>query len=497
MATIYRIKGVDFTEQQVDGLIKIGALDPAIVGRQKNDPASTSLAGTQMAHGANQGGTSTTQAGLFSDPRVRPQRFSALARPRNFLAQLQLVSSEIGSELTEILTGQLGDSGTDATGWCDNAPTPGDLKVSTQLRVFGKYLSKINLNAITEIGKLQSYGDVPAEILNSAPEDFPYMPDVVQSVWNSRNQLQFEMYKLGNSLQRSVVNIAWQGVAGANAVGANDGWWYEPNGFDALVKTGYTDIVTGTASPAADSVVQAWGGGDIGGTDSFGRNIVESINDLWYAVNDRASQVGMGDTNWVFVMRKEQFRALVEVYACTYATYRCQSTNAGQPVVTDGMEVQRLRTEMASGQYLLVDGVPVPVQFDEGIALTRFASNPNVLQADIFLMPVSWAGRPLTYMQYFKMDNPYATEFANFVNPNKIKFMNNGLFIVGERSTGLCVEYFVGSQMRPALETPFLAGRIDNITFTYTAQTRGANPQPTWNYQNGGRTYSPLNSNGI
>jgi hypothetical protein len=493
----YKLGNKIYSEKEIGDLIAINALSPDIVSRLKNDPASTSLASTQMPHGPGQGGNSTTQAGLFSDPRVRPQRFSALARPRNFLAQLQLVPNEIESELTEILTGQLADAGTDATGWCDNAPTPGDLKVSTQLRVFGKYLSKINLNAIPNIGKRQSYGDVPGEILNSAPENFPYMPDVVMRFGDTRDQLQFEMYKLGNSLQRSVVNIAWQGVAGQNAVSANDGWWYEPNGFDALVKTGYTDIVSGTATPAADSVVQAWGGGDIGGNDSFGRNIVESINDLWYAVNDRASQVGMGDTNWVFVMRKEQFRALVEVYACTYATYRCQSTNAGQPIVTDGMEVQRLRTEMASGQFLLIDGVPVPVQFDEGIALTRFASNPNVLQADIFLMPLSWGGRPLTYMQYFKMDNPYATDFANFVNPNKIKFMNNGLFIAGERSTGLCVEYFVGAQMRPALETPFLAGRIDNITFTYTAQTRGANPQPTWNYQNGGRTFNSLNSNGI
>lgn len=264
-----------------------------------------------------------------------------------------------------------------------------------------------------------------------------------------------------------------------------------------MVKTGYTDIVSGAAAPAADSVVQTWGGGDIGGTDSFGRTIVESIGDLWYAVNDRATQVGMGSTQWQLVMRKEQFRRLVEVYACSYATYRCRSTNAGQPIETNGMEVQNLRTEMMSGQYLLVDGIPVPVQFDEGIAITRFTANPNVLQADLFLMPTTWEGKPLSYMQYFPMDNQYATEFAAAVNPDKIRFMNNGLFIMGERTTGLCVEYIVGSQMRPALEVPFLAGRIDDITFTYTAQTRGANPTPTWNYQNGGATYRPLGANGI
>ena len=491
----YSINGIVFTQKQVDAMIKTGVLnEKALASRVKNDPASLSLTGTQTAHGPSAGGTSTTQAGLFSDGRVRPQRFSALPRPRSFIGELDVIASEIFNEMTEILTGQLANNGVDADGYCGNPPSAGDLKVVAQNRIFGDFFMKTNLNSIPYVGQRLNYSDVPGEILNAAPEEFPLLPDILWKLTDTRDQFAFEMYKLGNAFQRSTVIQAWQGVAGQNGT-QGDGWFKEFAGFDSLVKTGYTDVITGVAAPAADSVVVNWGGGDIGGNTSDGRDIVEVIGDVYYALSDRASQVGMGDTQWIIVMRKEQFRRLVEVYACSYATYRCQTGRAaGDPVVTDGMQVQALRTEMSKGQYLLIDGVPVPVLFDEGIALTRFTANPQVLQSDMFFMPLSWAGRPLTYLQHFKLDNPYAVQFANFTVRDRVKFLNNGLFAIAERDTGFCIEYHLASRLRPILETPFLAGRIDDISFTYSAATRGANPTPTWNYANGGKTYSALNN---
>jgi hypothetical protein len=486
---MYKLNGQLFSEKQIDLLMKMGALDPSKV---KNNPASTSLTGTQTGHGPSGGGTSTTQGGLFSDGRIRPERFSALPRPRSFIHTLPLVQSEIFNELTEVLTGQLVDSGTDASGFCGDPPAPGDLKVCAQNRRFGNWLMKTNLNAVPLVGQRLNYSDVPADILNSAPQDNPYIPDVLWQLTDTRNQLGFEFFKLGVSLERSVTKVAWQGSAGANTF-AGDGWFAEPAGFDSLVRTGTTDAITGQACAAADSVVETFGA-DVGGTIADGRDIVEVVGDVYYALNDRAEQVGMGGTRWQIVMGKELFRRLVEVYACSYATYRCQTGRAaGDPVVTDGMQVQNLRTEMMRGEYLLIDGVPVPVIFDEGIVKTRVTASPLVIEADMYFMPTDWAGKPLTYLQYFKMDNPYAMEYAGFTNPDKVKFLNNGLFVVGERSTGLCIEYHFASRMRPILETPFLAGRIDNIRFQYSAQTRSADPATTWNYFNGGTTFRTIN----
>lgn len=494
METKYSINGILFTQKQID----VMGIDTSAARRVKNDPASLSLTGTQTAHGPSGGGTSSTQAGLFSDGRIRPQRFSAMARPRTFLQELPLIASDVFNELTEIVTGQLADSGTDADGFCGNPPIPGNLKVMAQNRLFGNYFIKSNLNAIPLVGQRLNYSDVPAEILNAGPSEFPYMPEpAFYQFTDSRSQLGFEFYKMGTSLERSTTKILWNGIAGANGT-QGDGWFLEPAGLDSLVKTGYVDAITLAAAPAADSDVINWGGGDIGGNTTTGANFVETVHDQYYARVDLAEQLGMGGTVFAFVMRKELFRKATEVWACSYATYRCRTNaTAGLPVESSGMEIQTLRNEMVNGQYLLIDGQPVPVIFDEGIAQERFTANPvNVLQSDMYLMPLSWNGRPLTYMQYFKMDNPYAVEFATYVNPNKVKFVNNGLFAVAERDNGFCMEYLLATRMRPILETPFLAGRIDNITYSYSASTRVADPATTYLYKNGGRTYNALN-NGI
>jgi hypothetical protein len=65
---------------------------------------------------------------------------------------------------------------------------------------------------------------------------------------------------------------------------------------------------------------------------------------------------------WGFIMRKEQFRALTDVYANTYATSRFQanSLSAGTPLLQDGQRTNDLRLEMLNGKYLLVEGPADP-----------------------------------------------------------------------------------------------------------------------------------------
>jgi hypothetical protein len=58
--------------------------------------------------------------------------------------------------------------------------------------------------------------------------------------------------------------------------------------------------------------------------------------------------------------------------------------------------------------------------------------------------------------------------------------------MVGLRSTGLCREYHFAMRARLILEAPFLAGRLDNVTYSYrTAEWRDAYPGASA-YVNGG-----------
>src|SRR5262249_560201 len=120
----------------------------------KNDPASTSLAGTTTLNGPFPG--SSTQFGIFSAPGVRPERYSALARPRTLARLLTPERNEYYQEILEIMTGATSGSGSNATGFCDDPPQPGQLKTCQQTYLFGKYYIKTTLNAVPEMGQLRN-----------------------------------------------------------------------------------------------------------------------------------------------------------------------------------------------------------------------------------------------------------------------------------------------------------------------------------------------------
>jgi hypothetical protein len=63
------------------------------------------------------------------------------------------------------------------------------------------------------------------------------------------------------------------------------------------------------------------------------------------------------------------------------------------------------------------------------------------------------------------------------------------MYLLTKREAGGCVELEISMKMRVFLETPFLAVRWDDISFSYGAQTRAADPGTTFLHKNGGVTY--------
>ena len=473
------LNGVEFTEKQISEMNKAGLLN---IG-QKNDPSSA----TPTASGTFQGQsfTNPNQYGIFSNPGVRPDRFSALMRPRSMAQLLRPTKSDFGNEIVSIMTGQTAGVANAQTDWCAPGALAGVLKACQQVYAFGNMKMATRIVPLQEVGILRNRADIPGEILNSPPSEHPFIPDIMYRMTDTRSQLQYELFTLGNQIMRSFETELFRGVAGTNT--SITGWWKDFAGIDSLVKTGYVDSITNVACPAADSIVISWNA-DVGATVN-GSNVVQSFADQYYAVNDTARQVGMDGVQFAFVMRIEQFRALTEVWSCQYLTYRCQSTNAGQPIQITGDETNRLRLEMQNGQYLLIDGQPVPVIFSDGIQLERLgAANPNILRSDAYLLPISWNGRPLLRPEYHDMGNVYAREFASMIYPSA-EFLNNGMYMLGKREAGGCVELEISMKMRIFIETPFLCVRWDDMSYAYGAQTRTADPATTFLYKNGGVTY--------
>lgn len=485
MADTITYNGNEYTLDELRVLQKAGAMQ---IG-QKNDPASTTLGG-QALHGYNQG--NAAQSGLLTYPGVRSDRFSAQPHPSSIFRAFMLTRSEYTDNLLGIMTGQTApNSTTNAAGWCGNPPTVGALKTCEQVYKFGKFLVKTNLNAIPEIGKLRSRADVPGSIINEGPRENPLIPDIMFGLTDTRSVLATELYTIGNQMEIDLEKVLWNGSYTGATQNNYTGWMNEFKGLSSQITTGYRDNATNLLCPAADSIVESFSAA-IDGTDSLGRDIVEALTDHYFALQMRAKRVGMDGVQFAIVMAPEQFRAIVDAWACVYATYRCQSSDAGTPVTRDGMAIQALRTEMYNGEYLLIDGKRVPVLLSDGITVERAAN--NLYLSDIFILPISWNGRRLITIEYFPEDNQYATEYANAFGLTNIGFMNNGLYVVGQRHTGLCLEWHFGAQMRVILETPFLASRLDDVRFSYFAQTRRADPAYTWWYADGGRSYTPVPS---
>jgi hypothetical protein len=476
---VIEIEGIEFTEKQLSEMGKKGLLN---IG-QKNDPSSATATASSVLHGTSF--TNAAQFGLFSTAGVRPERFSALARPRSMARILRPQRSEYTNEIIEIITGQTAGSGNNATDWCAPGPLAGALKTCAQTYPFGNFKMNTRVVPLQEVGQYRNRADVGATIVNNPRSENPLIPDLFYRFPDGNDQLALEFFNLGIEIERQLERQMWQGVVGTDS--GIRGWWKDMNSLSNLVKTGYIDAYTNTACPAADSTVVSWNA-DVGATVS-GRNIVQAFHDTYYAMRDLADMVGMEGTQFAWFLRKEQFRALTEVWVCQYATYRCQSGTAGNPVTLVANEMNDMRIEMAQGQYLLIDGMQVPVIFTDGIPLEQLSGGASrVLRSDAFLLPISWNGRPLIRLEYKDMENEAARALANMVYTSAM-FINNGMYLLTKNEKEGCIEFSISAKMRMFLETPFLAARIDDISFSYLAPTRAADPGTTFLYTNGGVTY--------
>lgn len=450
---------------------------------EKNDPASATLTAPAL-HGPFQG--NEAQFGLFSYPGVRPQRWSTVPTPHSLASVIGVTPSRYWQELLEVMTGITADSGTNATSFCGNPPTVGQGKVCQQVYKFGKYYIKTDLNAIPEMGMFKDRSDLPAELLNpGAGRRNPFVPDVFYDWQGGPSQLRYELWRIGKSLEKTMEKVLISGDITQASNATEHGWFVEFSGLDGQIKTGYTDAPTGLVCPAMDSVVVSFNA-EVDGTVTDGRNFVQVMSDTIWGMKDRAVEFGMPGTVFAIVMRREQFRAAVDNWACNYATYRCTSSNAGLPYNNDVQETNALRLEMMRGQYLLVDQEPISVVFSEGI--TREGVGANHFKSDIYIVPISWEGMPLTRLEFYPMNNEVGSEYASFIGDD-IAYFNNGQFIGGYRSTGLCKEYHFGAKFRLILETPFLAARLDDVRFKAYAPIRNSDPSDSWFYADGGRSF--------
>jgi len=475
--TDLRIAEKKFSTEQVQALI-----DAGLAFGQKNTPASTTLS-TNLLHGPSQSGTGY---GPLAAPGVRPQMLSAMTRPYSLAQVLDIVPSEVNTEKLDIHTGVTTETGTNATGWCGDPPPVGAFKKCGIDFEWGKYYIKDDLVAVAEVGMRLDHADVPRAIMNAASPvnaGNRFIPDMVFTLSDTMSALRYQAYLVGVSAERDVCHVTIQGDTTLTSANAHHGWIAEPSGLDTLIATGYADRLSSTTCPVVDPIVKSFNA-LVTGTDANSRILRDVMTGVMYSLNQRARRAGMMGVQWAFVMREELFYNLVQHLACKMFTTFCTAT-LETSLSTSAETIERLRLDMLTGGYIWLDGRQYPVITDECVPQDTLGN--QYYKSDMYVIPVSWQGMPLTYFQYFNQENQYSMEYSGKLG-KQLERMNGGLWLVGERDTGMCFEHHYQMLLRLILEAPFLSARVDDVWYYFREDLHNAVPGDS-SYFDGGDSY--------
>jgi hypothetical protein len=467
------------TPKQIKAYKEAGVLDQVIEGA-KNDPSS-GLPFQNPVYGQRPG--TTDQFGIFTQPGVNPQTWDATAQPFDITNVLTPQSSIYQQERVSILTGQQDTEGTNPTDTCDTPVRPGNLKTCQQNYVFGTLYIGSQKIKLDEAGALANRAVSERVLMNRAAND-PFLPEPLRNPGvDLLSPTTQALMQMSTAVRRAIAEVMITGDPANTGASAVPGFTQEFNGLDTIIKTGYVDAITGQACPAADSDVRTWGA-PIESTVG-GNGIAVELTDLFYGRQMVARQVGM-NPQFVWVMRPELFRELTYQYATNYFINRLTAPYTTSAILeTNSESVRRLQLEMLQGNYLLIDNIPVPVLFSDGIPFT--AAGGNYRQSDVYLLPLSDGGVPLVNFEYFPMDNPQARTVAQRFD-SQVFYTNNGMYIMTFERQKMCVEFVLSARFRMWHNAPFLAGRIDDLQYVNTIAYR--NPFPGGSgYLNGGVTY--------
>lgn len=453
------------------------------VGQKHDTSASTPNA--VPTHGPLPG--DNTQFGVFSGPGVRPGVWNATPRGRSIGQYIPMYPSLNMNELIEVATGVTEGDGNNVVSACAVGPKPGSLKAMKIAATFGIIHASTKIFDLTQAGMRRTRADVDRQFLNAAQVNNPWLPMVpgIDGQADINRTIAAEMLALGIDLERNIGQVHWEGVAGTedNVYRGVARQW---NGLDRLIRTGWTDVDTGLAAPAADAQVISFNQNVDGGTDADGRTFVAALIDTYYSQVDFLTRLGISPII-ALVMRPEMFRAVAAVWSCAFSTTRCTpSQNAALSV--DGEATRRLYEDILRNQYLPIEGVDVPVIVDDFIP--RDTLGNNYYKSSVYGVMLSGNGRPTLYGEYFDMANSDAEAIANAfgITDGTTTTVNNGLWRVFKRVTGGCIEYDFFARPRLITDAPFGHFRLDDVW--YKSFTDRHTPLPGFSgYLNGGVTY--------
>jgi len=454
------------------------------------------------ASGTSVGVAPTGTHALFNQYGVEPGIVSTIVRPdgiEDFLeSQGHIRKSMYLEPVFAIMTGQTASTGSEPTAPCDeNVPVAGDLKLCHQTWQFGEMTMKSKPVRLDNLGELVNRSSpIDLKLLNN-PFDTPSQTEAVTSINVNaqqvfRSALVKSMVELAFDFKRRYARLIWTGNP-TNTAGSSGGY-LEFNGLQRIINTGYKDILTGIACSAADALVNS----NISGTiaQNSPSTVVRAFVETYRDRRLLADMVGIRDVQYAWVMRRQLFLALTEIWPCAYYTYRCyNSSPAGgnSTAFIDATTQAKMRDDMRAGLYLLIDAEKVPVIIDNTMDEQNVGGGN--FQSDAYLLPLKSStfndtDSQITYLEYFDYSGPFGMRsiLGELGPQDEYRVSSDGrfaIFFLG--GTAFCKQIMMRTRKRVICRAPFLAARIDDIRYAVYVHEREWQPGTSY-YENGGQT---------
>lgn len=450
--------------------------------RQKHDlPAGYTIT-TNLLHGPN---------GIFGAAGVDQQIFSTRVRPTGISSVLPAKASMFTNPIVGYLTGFTDDEDADEKTYpCDDPLEAGSLKSCFQTSQFGRFERKTDTLELNKLGQRVNRGEFDDLILVNEPlmtGDFgtPTVPGTFGSAFAS--ELNARLMTVGVAFQNMIGRVNWTG----NPTNNTSGGYAEYNGYEQLITTTHTDALTGVSCPSLASDVKD---ANYKTVESDATDIFSYLTMIYRFVRHNARTMGFEPVQWMFVMRGDLFQQLVDYWPCVYATYRCSTAAAATPNNTDALAMRQLSNDMATGMYLKIDNVNVPVVIDDFIPEDSSTNNANVPEgswaSDIYLIPLTVRGGVVvSYYEYFDYTGANAAMRAiqDGQLGNDYWTSDGGKFLWTTQRTTWCVEWLAKMEPRLRLLTPHLAGRLQNVMYSPLQHFRDPDPESAY-FIDGGNT---------
>lgn len=424
---------------------------------------------------------SHSDGGLFGGLCLNAGVLSAIPRqPRDLWSMLPrgegtiVKDSEFG-----ILTGIGANTEVPAVNDCDPPRwTNGDAHLCRLRQGFGKLSFRTKVFDIKQKYQIEACGVRPPVLLRGTAtnSDAHWVPNVGAAGNTSGANLSDPSVKalieLYTGMYRLWAPLAWSGTGAVI-----DASFTEPIGLANQIRDGIIDV-DGLPCPQADSMIRDFGGMDICMNPAEAYRLVTY---MYRSLNKRAEAFGLAPATILPFMRAGTFYALTDIWPCLNATAKC----AQPPLFSaDGSPIRTFRdtaaevNAMRAGEYLLIDGMQVPVIIDETIPETAPVAPDTLWLSDIYFVPlVLGDGRAGVFVDWYNWNSPLGLGSAGFQQlaarhvPHAV--LDGGRFLTTARVIGDgCVSSSMYSCPRILLVATMLAGAITNMGYEYSYYER-------------------------